>query len=176
MTSFILCTFADTELVGDDALEEVEEALELEEDDGIKLEPFNLAQERQEGFFDDEGHYVEKRDKEEEEAEKDAWFSSTKGEGTLSHGTSSHARMAPCYCRTSEAIHVRLVSGDRGHHISLHCTPHWKLANIAKRASLAMPAGSARANPKATLASGSEVQPSPLCQKRLICCCMQMTW
>ena len=73
---------ADTELVGDDALEEVEEALELEEDDGMKLEPFNLAQERQEGFFDKEGHYVEKRDKEEEEAEKDAWFSSTKGKGT----------------------------------------------------------------------------------------------
>lgn len=86
---------ADTELVGDDALEEVEEALELEEDDGMKLEPFNLAQERQEGFFDEEGHYVEKRDREEEEAEKDAWFSSTKGkrhsctkgEGAPAHGT-----------------------------------------------------------------------------------------
>ena len=82
-----MCFLADTELVGDDALEEVEEALELEEDDGIKLEPFNLAQERQEGFFDDEGHYVEKRDKEEEEAEKDAWFSSTKGEGPAIHAT-----------------------------------------------------------------------------------------
>ena len=70
---------ADTELVGDDALEEVEEALEMDEDDGIKLEPFNLAQERQEGFFDDDGHYVERRDKDEEEAEKDAWFASTRG-------------------------------------------------------------------------------------------------
>ena len=70
---------ADTELVGDDALEEVEEALEMDEDDGIKLEPFNLAQERQEGFFDEGGHYVERRDKDEEEAEKDAWFASTRG-------------------------------------------------------------------------------------------------
>ena len=74
-------SYADTELVGDDALEEVEEALEMEEDDGMKLEPFNLAQERQEGFFDEEGHYVEKIDKDEAEAEKDAWFASTKGDG-----------------------------------------------------------------------------------------------
>jgi len=73
-------SYADTELVGDDALEEVEEALEMEEDDGMKLEPFNLAQERQEGFFDEEGHYVEKIDKDEVEAEKDAWFASTKGD------------------------------------------------------------------------------------------------
>ena len=70
---------ADTELVGEDALEEVEEALEMDEDDGIKLEPFNLAQERQEGFFDDDGHYVERHDKDEEEAEKDAWFASIRG-------------------------------------------------------------------------------------------------
>ena len=81
--SFKALSPADTELVGDDALEEVEEALELEEDDGIMLEPFNLAQERQEGFFDEEGHYVEKRDKDEEEAEKDAWFTSTKGDQHL---------------------------------------------------------------------------------------------
>ena len=74
---------ADTELVGDDALEEVEEALEMDEDDGIKLEPFNLAQERQEGFFDEGGHYVERRDKDEEEAEKDAWFASTRGASGL---------------------------------------------------------------------------------------------
>lgn len=57
----------------------------MEEDDGIKLEPFNLAQERQDGFFDEEGHYVEKQDKEEEEAEKDAWFASTKGVASHNH-------------------------------------------------------------------------------------------
>ena len=35
---------ADTDLVDDAELVEVEEALEQEEDDGFKLEPFNLAQ------------------------------------------------------------------------------------------------------------------------------------
>ncbi|KAK9818356.1 hypothetical protein WJX72_011218 [[Myrmecia] bisecta] len=62
----------DTELVGD--VEEVEEVLEVEEEDGQKFEPFNLAQERQEGYFDESGHYVE--NKEEDETEKDAWLTS----------------------------------------------------------------------------------------------------
>lgn len=29
------------------------------EDDGIRLEPFNLKQEREEGYFDADGNYVE---------------------------------------------------------------------------------------------------------------------
>lgn len=29
------------------------------EDDGVKFEPFNLEQERKEGFFDQTGNYVE---------------------------------------------------------------------------------------------------------------------
>lgn len=29
------------------------------EDDGVKLEPFNLEQERKEGYFDQTGNYVE---------------------------------------------------------------------------------------------------------------------
>lgn len=29
------------------------------EDDGVQLEPFNLEQERKEGFFDQTGNYVE---------------------------------------------------------------------------------------------------------------------
>ena len=37
--------------------------------------PFNLEQERREGFFDEEGHYVEKKDEE----EKDAWLASGEG-------------------------------------------------------------------------------------------------
>lgn len=36
-------------------------------------------QERQEGYFDEGGSYVEHNNKDEEEAEKDAWFSSAKG-------------------------------------------------------------------------------------------------
>lgn len=30
-------------------------------EDGITIEPFNLNQEREEGFFDDQGNYVEYR-------------------------------------------------------------------------------------------------------------------
>lgn len=66
---------ADTELVGDADIEAVEERLEVAEDDGVALEPFNLEQERREGFFDEEGHYVEKKDEE----EGDAWLASGEG-------------------------------------------------------------------------------------------------
>ena len=74
----LLCA-AETELVGVNELEDVEEALEVEEDEGVTLEPFNLAQERREGYFDEGGHYVENRNKDEEELEKDAWLTSSKG-------------------------------------------------------------------------------------------------
>ncbi len=70
---------AETELVGDEEIHEVEEALEVEEEDGITLEPFNLAQERRDGYFDEGGHYVEHKNKDEEEVEKDAWFADSKG-------------------------------------------------------------------------------------------------
>lgn len=70
---------AETELVGDEEIQEVEEALEVEEEDGITLEPFNLAQERRDGYFDEGGHYVEHKNKDEEEVEKDAWYADTKG-------------------------------------------------------------------------------------------------
>ncbi|BDA46148.1 probable CD2 antigen cytoplasmic tail-binding protein 2 homolog [Coccomyxa sp. Obi] len=68
----------ETELVGDEEIQEVEEALEVEEEDGITLEPFNLAQERRDGYFDEGGHYVEHKNKDEEEVEKDAWFADSK--------------------------------------------------------------------------------------------------
>jgi CD2 antigen cytoplasmic tail-binding protein 2 len=77
----------DTDLVGIDELEEVEEALEVEETDGIELEPFNLAQERRDGYFDEGGNYVENKNKDDEDEEKDAWFASAKGE----FYTQSHA-------------------------------------------------------------------------------------
>jgi len=73
-----LC-LADTELVGDADLEAVEEQLEVPEDEGVALEPFNLEQERREGFFDEDGHYVEKKDEE----EKDAWLASGEGAPVL---------------------------------------------------------------------------------------------
>jgi len=66
---------ADTELVGDADLEAVEERLQAPADGGVALEPFNLEQERAEGFFDEEGHYVEKKDEE----ERDAWLASGEG-------------------------------------------------------------------------------------------------
>lgn len=40
---------------------------------------FCWMQERQEGYFDEGGSYVEHKNKDVEEAEKDAWFSSAKG-------------------------------------------------------------------------------------------------
>jgi len=48
--SLELYSYADTELVGDDALEKVEQVPEMDEDAGINLEPFNLARERQDGI------------------------------------------------------------------------------------------------------------------------------
>ena len=115
---------ADTELVGDDALEEVEEALELEEDDGIKLEPFNLAQERQEGFFDEEGHYVEKRDKEEEEAEKDAGSPVPKVSLLLQtprwQFTAVKSEQMILACAVKGFFPMSIIAGR--HHPSLPCT------------------------------------------------------
>ncbi|KAL0033088.1 hypothetical protein WJX79_002251 [Trebouxia sp. C0005] len=55
-------------------VEEAEEFLDREEDDGVKLEPFNLAQERAEGHFDESGHYVE--NKKDDAEETDAWLGS----------------------------------------------------------------------------------------------------
>lgn len=51
----------DTSVLDDigEAEEEYEEDEENLEDDGIKIEPFNLKQEREEGYFDSEGNYVE---------------------------------------------------------------------------------------------------------------------
>lgn len=59
-------------------VEEAEELLDREEDDGVKLEPFNLAQERAEGVFDESGHYVE--NKKDDAEETDAWLGSEDGE------------------------------------------------------------------------------------------------
>ncbi|XAR53058.1 hypothetical protein NMG60_11021453 [Bertholletia excelsa] len=42
-------------------------------DDGIQIEPFNLDQEREEGYFDEQGHYVEYVN---ENEIKDAWLDS----------------------------------------------------------------------------------------------------
>ena len=68
----------------------------MPEDEGIALEPFNLEQERREGFFDEEGHYVEKKDDE----EKDAWLAS--GEGAVQRTSQCCA----CVCTSSRAPHL----------------------------------------------------------------------
>ena len=57
---------------------DVEEALEQEEDEGVKLEPFNLAQEREEGHFDEGGSYVENKE-EDDPTMRDAWLTSEDG-------------------------------------------------------------------------------------------------
>ncbi|KXZ50512.1 hypothetical protein GPECTOR_16g687 [Gonium pectorale] len=55
-----------------------QDTLEVEEEDGIKFEPFNLKQEREEGYFDEDGNYVFRKAAEGEAGEegKDAWLDS----------------------------------------------------------------------------------------------------
>lgn len=69
---------AETGMLAVDDLEGVEEVLERVEDDGITLEPFNLAKEREEGHFDEGGNYVENREEEDASAQ-DAWLTSDEG-------------------------------------------------------------------------------------------------
>lgn len=64
-------------------VEEAEEIADRDQDDGMKLEPFNLAQEREEGFFDESGHYVER--KPDTADETDAWLGSEDGEQACVH-------------------------------------------------------------------------------------------
>ncbi len=47
---------------------------EVEKEHGIALEAFNLVEERERGYFDKEGNYVEKAPEEEEGEEEDAWL------------------------------------------------------------------------------------------------------
>ena len=68
-------------------MEEAEEVADRDQDDGVKLEPFNLAVEREEGFFDESGHYVEH--KPDNEDETDAWLGSEDGEQLCYHANTS---------------------------------------------------------------------------------------
>lgn len=74
----------DTDLVRD--LQRVEEDLEVEEEGGMKLEAFNLKEEREKGYFDEEGNYVAREEKEEDE-EADAWLESEEGERGRTHAS-----------------------------------------------------------------------------------------
>ena len=47
--------------------------MQIEEEDGMKLEPFNLTRERAEGHFDESGHYVEHKP---DDGDRDAWLDS----------------------------------------------------------------------------------------------------
>jgi CD2 antigen cytoplasmic tail-binding protein 2 len=58
--------------VAEEVYEDEDEGERIE-DDGTKIEPFNLKQEREEGYFDAEGNYVEYRN---EDDTKDAWLDS----------------------------------------------------------------------------------------------------
>ena len=53
-----------------------EEDQELDELDGNMLEAFNMRDEREHGFIDADGSFVERKNKDEEELKKDAWLSS----------------------------------------------------------------------------------------------------
>eukprot|EP00891_Asterochloris_glomerata_P005942 jgi/Astpho2/5942/fgenesh1_pg.00080_%23_134_t len=69
-----------TEWVAD---EEAEELAGQDEDEGIKLTAFNMAEERADGYFDEGGHYVE--NKKDDEEEKDAWLASGEGGAVVSN-------------------------------------------------------------------------------------------
>eukprot|EP00249_Psilotum_nudum_P013405 c24310_g1_i2 orf=987-1769(-) len=71
-----LLSSEDTSLLNDvtGAEEEYEDDVD-EEEDGILIEPFNLNQEREEGYFDAEGNYVEYRN---DSQIRDAWLESAK--------------------------------------------------------------------------------------------------
>ena len=79
-----------------DVGEAAEEEAGLQEDGGPALEPFNLQQEREQGRFDEGGHYVENRD----EGDTGAWMAGAEGElqnseaGMGAESTLGHAPMA----------------------------------------------------------------------------------
>ncbi|KFM25007.1 CD2 antigen cytoplasmic tail-binding protein 2 [Auxenochlorella protothecoides] len=68
---------ADTSILEVSELQRAEEELEAQEDDGVKLEAFNLKEERARGHFDEAGNYVQDaKGSDEEEEEEDAWLKS----------------------------------------------------------------------------------------------------
>lgn len=77
MTGGLEGVAADTDFVED--VRDVEEELEGDEEDDneVPLEPFNLKQERQEGYFDEGGHYVE--NKKDNDEDQDPWLNSEEG-------------------------------------------------------------------------------------------------
>lgn len=62
----------ETDIVPATEVERYEEQLTIEEEEGIKFEPFNLKEEREVGHFDDDGNYVIRKDAE----ATDAWLES----------------------------------------------------------------------------------------------------
>lgn len=72
MTEAVDGVFSDYLSDLNDAEEEYEQPDELFTSDGIPIEPFHLRRERSEGFFDEDGNYIEKISLE----ESDAWLDS----------------------------------------------------------------------------------------------------
>lgn len=80
----------DTGLVAD--IQRAEEGFaihkDIERDHGIELEAFNLIEEREKGYFDREGNYVERKKVEEEEDEEaDAWLEDGKDKEVVDEAT-----------------------------------------------------------------------------------------
>lgn len=97
----------ETEMLAVDDMIDAEEALRQEEDEGQKLEPFNLAKERQEGRFDESGMYVENKE-EEDPTLQDAWLTSTDGEPS-------------CTSFRSQVLHLTAIVFEEGHP-GMHCS------------------------------------------------------
>lgn len=60
---------------------------DMEHEHGIALEAFNLVEERERGYFDKEGNYVEKKVAEEEEGEDDAWLADGQDKDVVDEAT-----------------------------------------------------------------------------------------
>ena len=73
---FVTGLLADEDAAFDVDVRGVEKVLEVEEEEGVVFEPFNFEDERKEGYFDEEGHYVWKDEKQDIEDVKDAWLNS----------------------------------------------------------------------------------------------------
>ena len=102
-------------------MEEAEEIADRDQDDGMKLEPFNLAQERQEGFFDESGHYVEH--KPDDEDDKDAWLGSEDGE---QHQPliSAHERSLALFLQQQCWLLLTLCAVEPSYLNTALCLPH----------------------------------------------------
>ncbi|CAI5475465.1 unnamed protein product, partial [Closterium sp. Yama58-4] len=83
--------WGDTAFGGVEDVARAEEDFQGEEEEQEAMEPFNLQQEREEGYFDAEGNYVEYR---EDTEATDAWLATAEVDPTLAAKAAARAQAA----------------------------------------------------------------------------------